>query len=195
MIKVYNSLCKFIFHKLNENDYICVKKITDTCLLIYDTIDTDKYIIKIIIAVSFLYNLFEQYYSECRQLLLDNKYTNNDINLIINIISKLSYDNEVKEKKENEKYLESWEKLLGKEGLLIRDIVSDSDRLEAINNINIYIHYYNNDMNKVKQFYDEKIILLLDYMRTDFGKKRAKLLYNSKIYYIHNYLLQNKNIC
>jgi hypothetical protein len=50
-----------------------------------------------------------------------------DTTLIMNIIDLISYSREVSDR-QHEDYRQRWEKLLGVDGLLIRDIVSDADK-------------------------------------------------------------------
>jgi hypothetical protein len=54
-----------------------------------------------------------------------------DTTLIMNIIDLISYSREVSDR-QHEDYRQRWEKLLGVDGLLIRDIVSDADKITAL---------------------------------------------------------------
>jgi len=113
--------------------------------------------------------------------------------LIIDIIERISYSKEVKIGTDD------WETVLGKYGCLIRNIVSDADKLEAlgINGFNRCVEY--TKYNYIKKFdheiprdvlkknvldhANEKLLKLKDfYIKTESGKKMAEKLHQELIF-------------
>jgi HD superfamily phosphodiesterase len=112
------------------------------------------------------------------------------------IISRISYSREVKSIEEHGKV--DWEEVLGQEEVLIRNIVSDADKLEALGVIGLkrcleytkhaYKGLYKSEMPKdklvdrVKRHAEEKLLHLKDaYIRTEPGKKLAQPLHDELV--------------
>jgi hypothetical protein len=98
----------------------------------------DNYILRGITITAWLHDVNDHKYNDT--LLMKNKmkqFINNDLlldntetNLILNIIDRISYSKENKIRQSNG--MLDWYKVLGNKGCIIRDIVSDADKLEAI---------------------------------------------------------------
>lgn len=116
----------------------------------------------------------------------------NDPNLIMNIIERISYSKEVK------MGTTDWPKVLGNHGCLVRNIVSDADKLEAlgVNGFDRCVEYTKYDYKKkfnheipyeilkknVLDHADDKLLKLKDlYIRTESGKKMAQDLHKELI--------------
>jgi HD superfamily phosphodiesterase len=119
------------------------------------------------------------------QLLQEEKETI----LIENIIDRISYSKENKTILNKEK--SDWLEILGVEGCLVRDIVSDADKLEALGRIGLtrcveFIkHKHNNSISqellkeKVNEHAKEKLLRLKDeFMRTTMGRYMAEHRHN-----------------
>ena len=159
---------------------------------------------KLIVFTSWLHDISDHKYDSNGKLksIRDNfiKYFCNDseTNLIIDIIESISYS---KEKKEIDRGTPiDWKKKFG-EYQLIRNIVSDADKLEAIGKIGIIrCIEYSNHKNKLKyknksveeinkivkddvnKHAEEKLLKLKDdFIHTKSGKELAQILHNELI--------------
>ena len=74
-------------------------------------------------------NVFEM--TENMKNFLSEYYNNKDVELIMNIIDRISFSKE--NKIINSNY--DWFDVIGQYGIIIRDIVSDADKIEALGNI------------------------------------------------------------
>ena len=157
---------------------------------------TDPNIIKLVSIVAWLHDVADHKYDKNGQLeqLVKDFLTTNfqpDAELIWNIITRISYSKEIKSKAD-------WELVLGSEGILIRNIVSDADKLEAIGKIGIerciqygaehHRHKYNEEaprellLKHVNEHAKEKLLLLKDhFIYTSTGKKMAEPLHNEMV--------------
>lgn len=124
------------------------------------------------------------------------------VNLIIDIIDRVSFSKEKKSKDKNIKL--DWNEKLGSTGTLVRNIVSDADKLEAIGEEGVKrcINYtvekhkertgsigmdYDNLVNEVKTHAQEKLLKLKDeYIRTKPGKAKAQPLHNEMVEALNN---------
>lgn len=141
---------------------------------------------KVVIYAASLHDVCDHKYEPIEELrkrmktFLHKQLGNNDAIRVLNIIDRISYS------KEN-KGLIDWG-TLGKD-LLLRNIVSDADKLEAIGKIGIircvqYIHEKNPTITpedlvkKVEGHCHEKLFRLKDeFIRTEYGKKMAEPLH------------------
>lgn len=157
--------------------------------------DETKTLVEDIIITAWLHDVADHKYDKNGKLqkklevflsniLLKNKTR---VDLIMNIIDRISFS------KENNLILQNkptdWKDVLGKYGCLIRDIVSDADKLEAIGKIGIqrcikYNKEHNKDIqydtlvNGIKIHAKEKLLRLKDeFIRTEPGKKMAEPLH------------------
>lgn len=126
----------------------------------------------------------------CRHFLkTELSYDDDFVNLIMNIISRVSFSKENKDLiagKESD-----WVEVLGPIGCLVRDIVSDADKTEAIGEIGIkrcalysaekYAEKHNTEIGRtalkknIIDHSDEKLFrLYTEFIRTDAGKILAK---------------------
>lgn len=113
---------------------------------------------------------------------LKMNYSHNQ-KLSLDIIDRISFSKECGNK-------EDWELILGEKGLLVRNIVSDADKLEALGTVGIercieytketYRKKYNKEISReelcqeVKKHAEEKLLRLKDeFIRTKTGKKLA----------------------
>jgi len=104
--------------------------------------------------------------------------------LILDIIKRVSFSFEKKHGRED------WLDILGDDGLLVRNIVSDADKIDAINIDRCYLYEKMksplfNDKEiwiKVIQHYNEKLILLKDhYLFTNTAKTIAEPLHDKMV--------------
>lgn len=124
-------------------------------------------------------------------------YDDTKIALILNIISRVSFSKEVKTGSDD------WLSVLGEIGVLVRDIVSDADKLEAIGKSGIerciaftkerYMENYEVEIPyeamvaNVKKHANEKLLILKNrYIRTSVAKKMAEPLHNEMVNMLNN---------
>lgn len=93
---------------------------------------------KLVIIVAWLHDVFDHKYDhdsklleKCRTYLRDDLVLDDDcVTYIINIIERISYSAQIRAISTGGKV--DWEQVLGSEGMFIRSIVSDADKLEAL---------------------------------------------------------------
>jgi HD superfamily phosphodiesterase len=104
--------------------------------------------------------------------------------LILDIIKRVSFSFEKKHGRDD------WLDILGKEGLFIRNVVSDADKIEAININRCYLYekMKNPEFDdkelwiRIIEHYNEKLVLLKDnYLYTDTAKTMAKPLHQKMV--------------
>jgi uncharacterized protein len=163
-----------------------------------------KYLLEDILIVAWLHDVADHKYCEGTDLeeKLDD-FLNNFKNgkLYKDIIDRISYSKEVKYGSKD------WQKIIGIDGLIVRNIVSDADKIDAIGEngvrrcIEYGFHKYKEATDKemikrVKDHAEEKLLLLKDkYIRTQTGKDLAKvehdimveILYRLDEFFIENY--------
>jgi HD superfamily phosphodiesterase len=111
--------------------------------------------------------------------------------LYFDIIQRISYSKEIKYGTKD------WLDILGEDGLLVRNIVSDADKLDAIGHAGIdrciiytreHYKYTNQDLlDEVKRYAQEKLIYLKDiYIKTKTGKQLAIDEHNNMLNIIGN---------
>lgn len=162
------------------------------------------------IIVAYLHDVADHKYdkdgslkSNMYNFLLNLLKDKNQTDLIMDIIDKISYSKQVKASKLMT--LDSYFSSLGKEGKLVRDIVSDADKLEALGKIGLerciefikekYHEENKSDIplsllqKKVKEHSDEKLLLLKDnFIYTNPGKIRALKLHNEFVEELNKFL-------
>lgn len=120
------------------------------------------------------------------------KIRKDTIEWYINIIERISFSKENKAMLEGTD--ENWLDVLGSEGLVIRDIVSDADKLEAFDlgrcilySRHAYYEKYGEKIHdgqlieNVVKHCEEKLFRLVDFMRTDVGKEIATKLHDKLV--------------
>lgn len=112
--------------------------------------------------------------------------------LILDIISRVSFSKEIKSQRRG------WEVILGTDGLIVRNIVSDADKLEAIGKIGMercigftkekYLKDHGTDIpydilvKMVREHADEKLLKLAHgYILTEPGKQMAEPLHQQMV--------------
>lgn len=102
--------------------------------------DVRNYMCKLIIAVAQMHDVADHKYGKtddqifCVRNALSNFFDIDDVNLIMLIIEHISFSKEEKCIKSGEK--PNWD-ILGPTGIIVRNIVSDADKLEAIGVIGV----------------------------------------------------------
>ena len=202
---LYEILSVRVKHICRDRDdshgHLHMKSVCDNSLRIVDELKIwDKNDIKDIMVVAWLHDINDHKYSNAeleKELdnLLEEVYPNKKQKQshILNIIERISYSKENKTLQNNEKL--DWLDVLGSKGILIRNIVSDADKLEAIGKVGFercveYTkHSYKEKHNceipfedlvkEVKNHADEKLLRLKDdFIRTTPGKKMAEPLHD-----------------
>lgn len=195
------SKCHDVDHALKvlNNSFIIFSKTHD----INEQKNIEK--LKHIIIVSLLHDTFDHKFDKDGKMkrstikFLQNtlKINKNNIEWYINIIERISFS------KENKAILEGteldWVDVLGEEGVKIRDIVSDADKLESFDlsrcilySRHAYYEKYGERIHdgqlieNVVKHCEEKLFKLVDYMRTDVGKEIAKGLHEKLLENVEN---------
>lgn len=143
----------------------------------------EKKLLEDVLITSWLHDVADHKYCENTNLesILENFLQSfENAKLYKDIIDRISYSNEVKNGSSN------WKNILGINGLLVRNIVSDADKIDAIGEngirrcIEYGFHKYGNatDIEMIKRVRDhseEKLLLLKDkFIRTKTGKELAE---------------------
>lgn len=186
-------------HGAKHMENVAINSIT---ILSRMNIDLNEKFMNILVLSSWLHDVNDHKYSN--NYLITQMFNflkgldfidDNDIQLVLNIIDNISFSKECRLKKKNINVEETWLNLLGEKGLLIRNIVSDADKLEALGKqgiercIKYSKEYYKNKYGKnpthdeiimmVKNHANEKLLILKDeYIRTKPGKQLAIPLHN-----------------
>jgi len=216
MENLYNLLSNFVKEKCinrdNSHGWLHMKNVVENSLKIYNlecikgNIIPSYEIKQLILIVAWLHDVADHKYDhngylrkELQIFLNKNfpKYTN----LILNIVEHISFS------KENDclkKGIDlNWINILGEEGLLIRNIVSDADKLEALgkNGFERTCKYteevykkkyaknitYDKLITNVKQHAQDKLLRLKnEFIHTISGKELAEPLHEQLKYMIDN---------
>lgn len=154
-------------------------------------------ILSLIITVAILHDIADHKYGKTIEQIegirneLHKYFNNEDVNLIMSIIENISYSKEAKMRQSG--IIPNWEEL-GIEGSLVRNIVSDADKIEAIGIIGVQrclqysyevAHSKNLPIdplslyNRLIEHGHEKLFILKDqYIRTNFGRFLAEEKHN-----------------
>ncbi|AYV78160.1 MAG: metal dependent phosphohydrolase [Edafosvirus sp.] len=217
-MELYNTVCEFVIKECDGRDeshgFNHMKTVAMIAIdileqeidrmQITDNEKINKYI-EMVIIVALLHDVADHKYDKDGKIKKNiinflNKTVPDDAELITDIIDRISYSKENKAIKNNEKL--DWEEKLGQDGLFIRNIVSDADKLEAIGKkgIDRCVEYTkvidgNNlseiEINKkVVEHAKEKLLRLKDeFIRTPSGKEMAEPLHNEMILELNNLIL------
>lgn len=165
----------------------------------------------LVIAVAWLHDIIDHKYDPEKKLagrmrtFLEGLFSPTDVQLIFDIIDRVSYSKENTAMKKKEKL--DWQEVLGNAGCFVREIVSDADKLEAIGKIGIQRcmeytshHYFEKNHKEISQqelvaevvkHANEKLLRLKDeFIRTTVGKKMAKPLHDEMITMLADFLSQ-----
>jgi len=179
-----------------SHGYTHMKKVYENTLTILNMINFSEYqldiyeinnVRKLSIISSWLHDVFDYKYDtngilkkKCalfmeKKLLIDK----NNIDLIINIIDRISFSKQVYMMKTNG-FLD-WDIVLGKNGTLIRNIVSDADKMESLGKIGMdRCIIYKKEM-YYKRYGSEISIDQLKEIIYTYSKTRMLILYPSYI--------------
>ena len=215
-----NQYIKYMIPKINKY-YIKrdeshglqhVINVTNNAVYIAKSFELTEIEYKIIIISSLLHDAYDSKYVTDKQniivdisnLLNDEGYIQQQIDLVHNIIKHISFTKEFNERKSNKEPLKIIQYFDSDKEQLLRDIVSDADKIESLGNTGIIriIQYQNEIMDSnfkpksmgwyqihfhhLYDIYYNRIIILLthNYIRTNPGKVIAKPLLDnmSKIF-------------
>ena len=198
-----NQLCgEFVRETCKDRDpshgYNHMKQVKENSMIIYHGENiNDPYIKNLCKIVAWLHDVADHKYDKDNQLehiikKFLSEHFPEDSKLIWDIIQRISYSKEVKQGKID------WLLTLGEKGCIVRNIVSDGDKLEAIGKIGIERcvefskeQYYKNNgeniptkllIDEVCKHSDEKLLRLKDeFINTKTGKCLAEPLHNEMI--------------
>lgn len=187
----------------SSHGYEHMKQVAKNSLQIFNKMYNDiklstmtiPFFISCVLTVSWLHDVADHKYDHdgTLKLQLDSFVTEIfgevKYKFILDVIVRTSYSNEIKMIQTNGKL--DWDSVLGADGVLLRNIVSDADKLEAIGyqgilrcmTYNIELLKISGNLNPsfdnliipVKKHTSDKLIKLASsYIRTDYGKELAK---------------------
>ena len=191
-----------------------MQKVASTSLKIFieifgDIIPTNLDIAKLTLMVAWLHDVNDHKYHN-DQLAFKLKdfihmHSPNNVDLILKIIQHISYSTEVKLMQSNNNKKVDFDKILGATGSMVRDIVSDADKLEALGSIGLercidyqkHLFYQKHQTEipieilkqETKQHAEEKLLRLSDhFIRTSMGKKLAQPLHDEFVLALNQFL-------
>jgi uncharacterized protein len=207
---LYDKLSEFVKYITKDRDeshgYQHMKKVCFNSLQILNEESKNinlkdlNDIFKDVMIVSWLHDVADHKYDwdGILKLKVENFLNNisNKVLLLMNIIDRISYSKEDEALKSNSKL--DWDEVLGDYGCIIRNIVSDADKLEALGKIGFercveygkisYKKKYGNDMPnniliyEVKKHANEKLLRLKDeFIHTSYGKSLAEKMHDELI--------------
>ena len=214
ILTLWRQLSQFVRVECADRDeshgYDHMKKVAYNSLKIftdlYDYIDSrNLYIAKLVVVTAWLHDVADHKYDKDGLLKIKvskfvHKLYKNDhktTRLVLNIIDRIPFSRENVAKQKN--IPSDWNTVLGKTGVIVRNIVSDADKLEAIGEegVNRCITYtiekykektgsigmdYDLLVKEVKEHADEKLLKLRDeFIRTKPGKKMANKLHSEMV--------------
>lgn len=209
LVPLWSTLSDFVSHTCASRDeshgHEHMRQVATTSLTIADDVfgsltnHNDK-LYRITLACAWLHDVPDHKYdtdghlTQKVEVFLDNHFPQ-DAQRILQIIERVSYSKEVKARAFNSL---DWQDVLGTDGCIIRDIVSDADKLEALGKIGAircmqFIEHRHFEKTKthapahivieyLKQHAHEKLFRLKDeFIRTNLGKKLAEPLHQELI--------------
>jgi HD superfamily phosphodiesterase len=204
LIELWKSLSTFVKKTCCDRDeshgHVHMQQVAINSLNILmelNDINNKNRIIKMVITVAWLHDVSDHKYDPEHKLylvinnFLKNYFNDDNTKLIVNIIDRISYSNENRHIINN--YKLDWLEVLGEEGCLIRNIVSDADKLEALGNKGLkrcmmYTKEKNPEIShddlvkEAKKHCDDKLLRLKDeFMRTSPGKNMATHLHDELV--------------
>lgn len=206
----WNQLSQFVKETCKDRDdshgYQHMKTVADTSLIIFVELyglsnDNLEFAVDVI-TVAWLHDVADHKYEKGTNLKETLKtflgqFSPDKCDLIINIIDRISFSKENSSIMIGKKL--DWNDVLGEYGCKIRDIVSDSDKLEAIGRggIERFIEYHNHTyankynkeqisyelmIKKLKEHADEKLLRIKDeFIRTIPGKRFAEIKHKEMV--------------
>lgn len=212
--KQWIMLSRFVYNVCKNRDkshgYYHMRTVAEKSLEIYNEIyDIHNLILaEYIMTVAWLhdvadhkYEIDNMYLAKVNRFLLEI-YDQKTTIFLINIIDRISYSKEYS-KVENNLELD-WKNILNEDGLFIRNIVSDADKLEALgkNGLDRCILYgqikykknhgidiSKNELKEEVKCQSIRVLKIKDhYLRTEYGKQLAELLHDDYIKYLHIFL-------
>lgn len=205
--QIWNALSSFVQEICKDRDeshgYAHMEKVAKNSIdiVLHDYKDHRLFnsIMKDVIVVAWLHDVYDHKYDKdniLRQQTLDFLKSQSFVlfpSYIMNIIERISYSTEVKCIKENK--ITEWNDILGELGMIVRDIVSDADKIEALGKIGfdrcvLYAkeHYLKTTgeqipdqllKKRVLEHANEKLLRLKDeFIKTKRGKEIAEPLHN-----------------
>ena len=215
MNSLENAIKNFYKSRDKSHDWNHVLDVKNNSLILMRFDDFTEEQINIVITAALGHDIWDHKYfdsddeinklkSEFTNVLLDHSYTNETILSIIDIIDNISFSKEYKLRNQ-EKTID-----LDDEILILRNIVSDADKLESIGEkgikrmIDYRIHKDNTDiLEDIQQHFKNKLCLLVkdNYIITPYAKNLAILslkemenIINDNLIlqdFINNYILYN----
>lgn len=191
---ICGSFVKRVCYGRDESHgYGHMKKVKENAIIIYSNENiNDPYIENLCIVCAWLHDVADHKYDFDGTLSVQveaflDKILPQDTKLIMNIINRVSYSKELQDKSD-------WDRVLGSTGLLVRNIVSDADKLEALGKIGFercvgyQKEYYHNECGeeipdkelhrRVHSHANEKLLHIYNnFIHTETGKKLAKPLH------------------
>lgn len=203
------KLSNFVKETLKERDdthgYEHLENVSRNTKIILKTIpeiEKDEKLTKLTLTVAWLHDVNDHKYEDSdhnskkmRTFLLD-QYDEKEVDMVFNIVDRISYSKEIKEKSD-------WEEVLGETGTLIRNIVSDADKIEAIGEVGLKrcisyvmnIHFEKNKKVAEKEWLKDAVVehtnakllkLKNEFIKTSKGKEIATVLHDELISALDN---------
>jgi len=202
---IYQKLSSFVKNICKDRDsshgFDHMKSVADNAMCIAKEENIyDLEILEMILTVAWLHDINDHKYHDegnknklnkfIKKLFGNSKFDNKfKYKLIIDTIDRISFSKENHVLNDPLKVLD-WDEVLGQKGILIRNIVSDADKLEALGKGGFkrcvdYVKHKNKSFNekeimvRVMKHSKEKLLRLKDeFIRTDCGKRMAIKLHD-----------------
>lgn len=175
----------------SSHGWVHMRDVADTTFRLYQELPPRQQIIipfHILLATAWLHDVMDAKYDPEKTLrdtliqFLESVYL--PANLILRLIECVSYSYEVMLQGANPNYRQEWEQEFGEAGLLVRDLVSDADKLHALGFTGFvrcteYIQHMNPNLSPeevyalVYKHAQEKLFHLHEFLRTEPGKQHG----------------------
>lgn len=190
-----------------SHNHVHMTRVYNSSMLIFASLckqgncSDDKRVQNLITAVSLLHDVSDHkydpdgMYKNSMKLILYDFFCEDEIELVMNIIDRISFSREDKAKQKGES--SDWDEVLGVIGCLVRNIVSDADKIEAIGLVGVercmmYSKHKRASKNEsvvdklivedLIKHCEEKLFRLKDeFMRTIPGKELAEPFHNEMV--------------